>query len=296
MQSAQECAILRSIFLKIQEATSMKPCYYFFAFSCRHRNTCTKCLPFLVLLLAFCLNSAAQTPFERGKKFYQLRHANADSFRADVTNINKAIEAFQTALDKQINPEQSAAYLLRSYYFKGMFGGLSKSKKQEIFDKGHEFGERMMDQYPKSVPIKFWYGANTGKWADVHGAFQAATNGIAGKLREVCKEIIKLDPKYQGGGGYRILAQVHFYSPSIPLVMGWPSDKKALQFIEKAMEIAPEHPANRMLYAQVLLEFNKKEKAHKQFQFILNQDLRPTHVVEDRYLKHRSRELLNEHF
>ena len=248
------------------------------------------------LLLISCNQISAQTPFERGKKFYQLRHANADSFRADVTNINKAIEAFQTSLDKDINPEKSAAYLLRSYYFKGMFGRLSQSEKQETFDKGREIGERMMEEYPQSAAIKFWYGANIGKWADVHGCVKAATSGIAKKLRDVCKDIIKLDPQYQAGGGYRILAQVHFHSPRIPLVLGWPSDNKALELVEKAMNIAPDHPTNRMLYAQILLEFDRTEKARKHLQFILDLDMRPTHVVEDRYLKHRSRELLSKHF
>lgn len=238
----------------------------------------------------------AQNPYERGKAFYEQRHAHADSFRAEAANINKAIAAFEQSLDQNIMPEEAAAYLLRSYYFKGMFTDISEEQQKKVYEQGRILGEKMMDEYPRSVPIKFWYGANIGRWAKVHGFVKAATNGIAQKLREVCKEIIQLKPSYEGGGGYRILAQVHFHSPRIPILMGWPSDKKAMELIKKALDIAPDHPTNRMLYAQILLEFDRKKEAQEHLQYIINRDIRETHVVEDHYLKHRSRQLLQEHF
>lgn len=228
--------------------------------------------------------------------FYEQRATDADSFRAKPTNIDKAIEVFRQSLNHDTNPEQSAAYLLRSYYFKGMYTGLSEDQQQEVYDKGRIIGEAMMERFPDSVPIKFWYSANLGRWADTQGFVTAATSGTAKKLRRICEDIIELDPEYQGGGGYRILAQVHFHAPSIPLVMAWPSDDKALKFAEKALKISPEHPANRMLYTQILLEMDRHDEAEKQLQYILDMDPRPTHVVEDRYIKYRSRKLLEEHF
>lgn len=239
---------------------------------------------------------AAQNSFEKGKQLYEQRASGADSLQADPTNITKAIEAFNQSLKQNINPEQSAAYLLRSYYFKGMFTGLSEDQQQEIYDKGRTLGEKMMERFPNSVPIKFWYGANLGRWADVYGFVRAATSGIAKKLRRISEDIIEQNPEYQGGGGYRILAQVHFHSPSIPLVMSWPSKDKALELGGKAMEVSADHPANRILYAQILLELNRHDEAQKNFQQILDMAPRETHIVEDRYIKHRSRQLLNEHF
>jgi tetratricopeptide (TPR) repeat protein len=237
-----------------------------------------------------------QDIFEHGETMYEQRAANADSFRADPRNINEAIEAFNKSFDQNIKAEQAAAYLLKSYYFKGMYTGLEEDQQQDIYDKGRKFGEKMLERYPNSVPIKFWYGANIGRWADVHGFVKAATSGIAKKLRRVCNDIIEIDPQYQGGGGYRILAQVHFYAPSIPLVMGWPSNDKALELIEKAMSIAPDHPTNRMLYAQILLEFERRDEARQQLRYILDMEPRATHPVEDQYVKHRSQQLLEEHF
>ncbi|MDZ7690755.1 MAG: hypothetical protein U5K69_06410 [Balneolaceae bacterium] len=168
------------------------------------------------LLIGFCLvqfsDLQAQNSFEKGLEWYQQRSAEADSFRAQPKYINNAISAFEQALENEINTEQTVEYLLRAYYFKGMYVGLTTDQQKDIYDKGKDLGERMMERFPKSAAIKFWYGANTGRWADVHGFMAAATNGIAKKLRNVCQDIIELNSTYQGGGGYRILAQVHFHS------------------------------------------------------------------------------------
>lgn len=238
----------------------------------------------------------AQDLFERGKKFYEQRHAEADSFRAHSTNINRAIEIFKESLQQNTKPEQSATYLLRSYYFKGMYTGLSDNEKKEIYQKGRDFGEKMMERFPNSVPIKFWYAANIGRWADVHSFARAATSGVSKKLRRICEDIIENDPQYQGGGGYRILAQVHFYSPHIPIVMGWPSNERALELTEKSLAVDSNHPSNRILYAQILLELDQREEARKQLYKLQQMRPRPSHTVEDHYVQHRGRQLLEEHF
>lgn len=242
------------------------------------------------------INLQGQDVFENGKKFFEQRHAEADSFRANTKNIDRAIDLFQKTLEQDINPEESATYLLRSYYFKGMFTGLSEDQQKEVYQTGRELGENMIEQFPNSVPIKFWYAANVGRWADTHSFARAATSGISKKLREVCNDIIEDDPEYQGGGGYRILAQVHFYSPNIPLIMGWPSKEKALDLVKKAMEVNSDHPSNQMLHAQILLDFDRTSEAKEQLYKLQRMTPRTTHIVEDRYVKYRSQQLFEEHF
>lgn len=238
----------------------------------------------------------AQNLFEEGKQWYEQRATEADSFRAHPKYVNNAIRAFEKSLNENIEPQKSGAFLLKSYYFKGMYLGLDEKQKKEIYEKGRRLGEQMVERFPRSVPIKFWYGANMGRWADVHGFIASATSGLAKKLRSLCHDIIKIDSTYQGGGGYRILAQVHFYAPSIPVFMGWPSDEQALELIEKAMNIAPDHPTNRLLYAEILLEFDRKSEARKQLQYITGMKPRQDYLVEDRYVKHRAEMLVNKNY
>lgn len=260
-----------------------------------HKSTATIALWGLFVAISF-TDAMGQSDFNRGKKFYEQRHANADSFKADPTNINQAIDHFETALEQHEKQKETVIYLLRSYYFKGMYTGLSQERQKDVYEKGRYLGEKMIERYPESVPIKFWYAANIGRWADVHGFLKSATNGISKKLRRLCEDIIARDPEYQGGGGYRILAQVHFYSPNIPLIMGWPSKEKALGLVQKALEVDPNHPTNRMLYANILLEFDRYNEAKEQLNIISRMTPRDSHVIEDRYVKHRSDKLFKEHF
>lgn len=247
-------------------------------------------------LLTPSLSEAQQSPFERGMEWYEQRTVESDSFRAQPKYINNAIDAFEQALQKNDQQEKASLYLLKSYYFKGMYIGLEKGEQKKVYDKGRDLGDKAEEQFPESAEIKFWYGANLGRWAKVHGFIASATSGVAKTLRKLCEEIISLDKEYQGGGGYRILAQVHFHSPKIPLVMGWPSDDKALELVEKAMDISPEHPTNRMLYAEILIDFDRHDEARKHLEYILTLEPRASAEVPDRYVKHRAEELLKKHF
>lgn len=234
--------------------------------------------------------------FQKGVEYYKKRATEADSFSARHTTIDSAIFHLQLALKHKQQSKQASAFLLKSYYFKGMYTNLSESDQKELFEQGRLFGNKVKNKYPESVPILFWYGANIGRWASTHGFLASAKQGIAGKLRDVCHDIISLDSTYQGGGGYRILAQVHYHAPYIPVFLNWPSDKKAYRLITKAMNIAPDHPTNRMLYAEILLEFDEDEKARKQLKFLRNFDPRSDNLVEDRFIKYRAEQLYTEHF
>lgn len=268
----------------------MKKSYYGYLFS--H-------LLLMAVMVLNPLHSSAwqdQGSFEEGVKWYEQRAAEADSFRAKPEYINNAIDAFEQALQEDDHYEQAGLYLLKSYYFKGMFLGLDKSEEKDVFDKGRDVGEKLEERFPKAVEIKFWYAANIGRWANVHGFVSSATSGVAKTLRSLCEEIISLDKEYQGGGGYRILAQVHFHSPKIPILMGWPSDKKALELVKKAMDIAPAHPTNRLLYAELLMNFDRYEEARKHLEYLLEFQPRPDALIPDRYVKHRALQLLKENF
>ncbi len=268
----------------------MRKSYYRYLFS------------YLLLMAVMVLNplhSSAlqgQGPFEEGMKWYEQRAAEADSFRANPEYINNAIDAFEQALQEDDHYEKAGLYLLKSYYFKGMFLDLDEDNQKNVFEKGRDLGEKLEERFPKSAGIKFWYAANMGRWAKVHGFVKAATSGVAKKVRTLGEEIIDLDKQYQGGGGYRILAQAHFHSPKIPILMGWPSDKKALELVKEAMDIAPDHPTNRLLYAELLMSFDRHEEAREHLEYLIEFQPRPDALIPDRYVKHRASQLLKERF
>ncbi len=266
------------------------------AFMAEYRRIFIFLIMAVVLALSPFLLKAQQNSFEEGMEWYRQRATQADSFRAEPQYINRAIKAFEEAWEEDVRPREAALYLLKSYYFKGMYTGLDDDGEAEVYDRGRDLGEKAASRFPESVGIKFWYGANLGRWAETHGFLASATSGVAGTLRSLCKDIIELDPEYEGGGGYRILAQVHFHTPKIPLVMGWPSDEKALELVTKAMKIAPEHFTNLLLNAEILLKFDRKEEAREQLLRIKALQPAPPTLIPDRYVQYRARKLMSREF
>ena len=251
-------------------------------------------LSILVLFPQFL--QAQNSAFEEGMKWYEQRAVEADSFRAVPKYIGNAINAFEKAYNQNQKSEQAGLFLLKSYYFKGMFLGLDEDRQKEIYDKGRDLGEKLAERYSEAFKIKFWYAANLGRWAKVHGFMAAATSGVAKKVRNLGEEIIELDEQYQGGGGYRILAQAYFHTPKIPILMGWPSDKKALELVKKAMKIAPGHPTNRLLFAEILMSFDRNNEARNHLEHIMKMEPRRDFLIPDRSVKYRAQKLLEQEF
>lgn len=234
------------------------------------------------------------TPLEQGISFYEDRHRDAGETVADPAPVNRAIERLRGVLEASPSPEEerkAASYLLRSYYFKGTYVPHSQQEKESIFAKGKELGNRMLEKYPESVPIRYGYVINLSRWGEVYGIMAAAREGVAGQIRRHCKKMIELDPDYKDAAPYRILGLVHHKAPYIPFVLSWPSTDRALEYLGEAVDRAPEEPSNRYHYASVLAEVGRTEEALEQLEQLRGDSARPSSVVEDRRILERAEEL-----
>jgi tetratricopeptide (TPR) repeat protein len=239
-------------------------------------------------------SASAQSSLEKeGADWYNRRASGADSFLTSAANINKAITAFESSKQEQDDGYalQSAINLLQAYYFKGIYTDANGDERKRAFDNARILGEKMLDRHPKSAGLWYWYGKNLVEWDRMHNLWQTSIDRTDGKMRNAAQKVIALDSTYQEGGGYRLMAQIHYKTPSIFLVRGWPSKDKALKFIQKAMKVAPKNHANQLFYARLLLHFERHTEAKTQLQHILDMKPRDTHLLEDRYLKHRAEKL-----
>ena len=120
-----------------------------------------------------------------------------------------------------------------------LFHNVAKTddEKKQIFSNGKEIGERLIEMFPNSAAVRYWYLVNLGSWAEVYGTMAAAKEGVAGLMRDHSKKIIEIDPDYSNGGGYFMLGAVHFKSPYIPFILSWPSNDLAIKNLEKAYGI-----------------------------------------------------------
>ena len=234
-----------------------------------------------LIFLFFSLVDAEITDFERGLSFYEQRANDAVGLQANRDYIDNAINHFLKVMEVNQNNLDAGIYLLKCYYYKGKFVAVNDEKKKEYFNKGKILGETLIELYPESVGVYYWYLINLGSWAEIYGILSAAREGVANIMRKYSNMIIKMDSNYSDGGGYFLLGAVHLKSPYIPFVLSWPSHEKALDYLSKAYNIGDSTPSQTVYLARALHKNNQKNKAIKLLTSLLEKEISRKNVLED---------------
>tara|TARA_S200000501_G_scaffold367418_1_gene403706 strand:- start:44 stop:805 length:762 start_codon:yes stop_codon:yes gene_type:complete len=234
---------------------------------------------FASIYLFFSFILADTGSFEKGVAFYDARSKGAVGYNVKPLHIENAIKQFKKAYSEL--ELDAGVYLMKSYYFKGKFIAKTNDEKKKVFSKGKNLGERLINSYPNSAAVRYWFLVNLGSWAEVYGAIAAAKEGVAGMMRDHAKKIIEIDPNYSNGGGYFMLGAVHFKSPYIPFILSWPDNNLAIKNLEKAYSIGNSTPSQTVYLAQALYKNGDVDTAKSHLYNILKQSLSLNQKVED---------------
>ena len=234
-----------------------------------------------ILLFVFTFLMGNDPSYQNGVSAYNSRALNASGMLANPDQINLAINAFKKAQQNPNYELDAGVYLLQCYYYKGKFVAQEDDSKKAIFSLGKDLGELLIEKYPKSAPVRYWYLVNLGSWSEIYGLFAAAKEGVADLMRKHSEIIIDLDPNYSNGGGYFMLGAVHFKSPYIPFILSWPSNDEALNFLTKAHETGKATPTQTVYLARSFYKDKQKEKAIQLLTVLISQPLSDDEPVED---------------
>lgn len=240
-----------------------------------------KGLSFLIALFLSSLINAEITHFERGVGLYEQRGKDAVGLRANNDYIDQSIHQFQKAMKVPGSELDAGVYLLKCYYYKGKFIATTDEEKKENFNEGKSLGEQLIDLYPNSPSVYYWYLVNLGSWAEIYGIFSAAKEGVANTMRKFSNKIIELDSNYSDGGGYFMLGAVHSKSPYIPFILSWPSDEQALKYLSFAYDTGVSTPNQTVYLARALYKNGQKQKAISLLSSLLEQEISETNKLED---------------
>lgn len=248
----------------------------------------------LTMLLS--LNLAAQDLIQQADDFYGKRGDVFDKEKliADSKNIDQAIELYKEIIDKATGSEKEEAIwkLMRAYYFKGKYTTSDSDTKKKIYDLGKELGKVGLEEFPNSVGINLFSAIVWGVWGEEYGILKAAREGVAGKIKELCEKAIAIDPNFDEAGGHRVLGRVYFKAPKIPLILGWPSKKKAVEILEQGFKMAPDNLNTKQFLAEALYSQGQKERAIQLAKEILAVDETIEGIAEDAVIKHEVSALL----
>ena len=244
-----------------------------------------------LLLFSFLL---AQSDMELGITAYNKRADGSAGATAQSGPIGKAINHFEKAVESPENELDAGIYLLHSYYFKGKFVLKDENSQKETFSKGKALAEKLINKYPDSGALRYWYLVNLGSWAEVYGIFVAAREGVADIMRTQSLKIIELDPNYQNGGGYFMLGAVHFKSPRIPFFLSWPRNDEAVKYLTKAFGTGRSTPNQTVYLARALKKDGLDKRARNLLQELVAAPLLPEELVENAEQKEIAKKLLTD--
>jgi len=252
-----------------------------------------------------------------GDRLYMRRQDGRIGLKASVGPINQAISFNDRAAEA---PDQVEARwkLARALYFKGVYTGLDPDQRKAVFVKARRVSEDaigilnrsleqkgikgLIDLTPEllagtlsdrtdAAPTYFWAAATTGQWALSMGKVEAAKTGAADRIRDYALTVIALEPKFEEGGGYRILGRLNDEAPWIPFLTGWVSRDEALRALRLAVQVDPRAIANRHYLAMALWKGDAKDKAEALAleEGIVSESPSPLHLIEDLVVQDEAR-------
>ena len=187
----------------------------------------------------------AQTILEQADKLY--------AERSDLEKAKAAMDMYEKAI--HLAPQFTEAYWKISRVAWWLGDHAEPKEKAALFQKGIDRAKAALNQDNNLVQAHFWLGVNYGSYGEAKGILKSLF--LVKPIREEMETVIKLDPTYGGGGGYRLLGVIDYKVPGI----AGGSNKRALENLKKAQEIAPNNPFNIYYMAEYYFNDGDKSKA-----------------------------------
>ncbi len=203
----------------------------------------------------------------------------------DLPGLKQAYESYQTEIATQpqnYDVKIEAADVI--YYLAAQT--TDKTQKKKYLEEGIALSKQAITLSPSKPGGHFYYGLLTGLKAESSGIL----TGLSSKdiIKEEMEKVLQIDPRYSEGDAYLALGQ---WYRDVPSLMG--GDKaKALEYLKKAVEIAPHKSQAHRALAELYLKEHQKDLARQEIQSILSTPLTPKNRYETRKDQQAARAML----
>jgi len=141
--------------------------------------------------------------------------------------------------------------------------GKREAEKKDRLDHAHAgmlYAEKCLKISTDSVPCLYFDALNTGLFIQNH--IPHYQRGLK-KMVSNCETVNRLQGDFQSGGCYRILGNIYSQAPSFTFTSkGITQDlDKSVEYLKKAVEVAPNYPLNQLFLARSLESMGEKQEA-----------------------------------
>lgn len=208
--------------------------------------------------------------------------------RADVSKLREAVGLLAQARNPDNRNYEIEWKFAKYNYFLG--DATSDEKESEkAFENGAAAGKIASRIAPDKPDGYFWYGANLGEQAKR----APLTKGLlsVGDIRAAMNKTIEIEPDYQGASAFDALAEIELATR-----MTGGDAKKAVDYLEKAVQIEKGNSNLYLHLAEAYLAVNRPSDAKKQLEFVLKMKPNPEYLPEYEESQKDARKMLETKF
>jgi tetratricopeptide (TPR) repeat protein len=233
---------------------------------------------------AFALNKAVKvlSAEDQADKMFAERNDVTDTAKA-LENADKCIEAY-----RQILSAAKTDALIFKYVKAADFKYYNLVQDPEQRKQAYKDMITMLDKFcegntlcASSNCVSYCYMTLWGRYGDIIDVMEAATSGIAGKVKENAEKLYASDKTFKDYAASIALGRLHFKAPNILLIMTWPDKNESRKYLEEFVMANHESLIGKLFLADTLWDLGDRVKAAGLYKEVNGTKPRPGEYFED---------------
>jgi tetratricopeptide (TPR) repeat protein len=163
-----------------------------------------------------------------------------------------------------------------------------KEAKNAAFEKLAAQAAALTAKHPQRAEPLIWEGIVLSTWAGVKGGLGAL--GLAKDSRARLEAALKIDENALNGSAHTSIGTLYHKVPGFPV--GFGSDKKAMEHLQKGLSINPDGIDPNFFYGEFLFDEREYQQALDHLQKALNAPPRPGRELADEGRREEVRDLI----
>ena len=221
------------------------------------------------------------------EKVFQKVRKLIDERELDDANLETARDELFALVEKDSEAARAYGLLSEINYWLGEYSD-DADDKIFFFNEGVECGKEGIAIDENSLEANFWLAVNYGSYGQEKGIMQSLA--LINPIKDAAEKAAAIDESYFYGGPWRVLGRLYHKAPGFPFSIG--STKKAVECLEKAVDLGPKFYLNRLFLAEAYISNRAKKKAREHLEWIANAPLNKNHEIEDEDYKRQAESLL----